>query len=145
MLIAAIHSPASSTSNTYNVLYIIIAAIMLVGFAYAGYKWIKGRGVTEAAIQKMLDLHTSLQQLVDANVLQRLSDQDNVLADIRRSMQPNGLDTLELGDMVRRTELAVGRLEGKIDSQAEKLAAHVGAAEVQDKAIWRELAKKVDK
>ena len=131
------HSTQAVGSGAYNIAYIILAVLTMVGMGVAVTKWLRKQGATEAAVKKLLELQTALQQIVDANVLQRLSNQDEALADIKRSMRPNGLKDDALGNVVKRTEIVVSRLEGKVDLQAEKLSEHVGAAQVEEREIWR--------
>ena len=130
-LIATAHVTGQAATNvssdTYNWLYVGVGVLMLVGLVYAGIRWLKKQAVAEAA----------LQALVDANVLQRLKDQDEVLAEIRRAQQPNGLDTDEPGDIGKRTENLVKELFEEVKATNTKLDKHMGASEVEEREIWR--------
>lgn len=100
----AVHT-AQVANTTYLLVYIVVGVATIVGLGFAGARWLRNSGAAEARLNSRLD-------------------------SLERLMKPNGLDTDELGDMVKRTE-------HKVDAIATKLDQHIGSSDQVHRDLWR--------
>jgi hypothetical protein len=133
-LIALAHGTSQDSTATYNIVWVLIGVATLVGFGIGAVRWIRNQGKADAE-------RTS----AEAEVRRRLDVQDSALARLETAIKPNGLDSQELGDIAKRTENKVDALVLKLDATVTKLDKHIGAAEIEEREIWREIHKKADK
>jgi hypothetical protein len=111
---------AQVANTTYLWVYVVIGVVTLAGIVVASARWLKKQGVTEAAVKA----------LIDANLLTRLSDQDRTLAELKKSLSPNGLVGNEVWNIAKRTE-------NKVDLLSTKLDQHIGSSDQTHRDLWR--------
>lgn len=102
-----------AVNTTYLLVYVVIGAATLIGFAVAAARWLRRQGAAEARLNVRLDT-------------------------LERALKPNGLDTDQIGDMVKRTE-------NKVDAITSKLDQHIGASDQVHRELWRAVRSKEDK
>lgn len=112
-MIVAAGSPPVGASSLSLWLWVAVAVGTLIGFAYGAYRYARQSG---AAAERL----------------------EGRLSAIERAMKPNGLDTDQIGDMMKRTEAMVEKLSGKLDQ-------HIGAEAESRKEIWRAIDRKQDR
>jgi predicted negative regulator of RcsB-dependent stress response len=120
MLPVASNAAASVANSSYLVIYAVIGVVTLVGFGFAAFKAIRKQGA-------------------DAERL------ENRLQSIERNLKPNGLDTEQVGDVVKRTENAVGDLTSTVEELSAKLERHLGASDEAHANLRAAINRKQDK
>jgi hypothetical protein len=123
----------ASLNTSYLWVYIVLGAISIVGGGgglVAFIKWLKNQTLRDGKIDDMLDPKTGAMAL--------LAQHGMVLADLQRSMRPNGLNTDQLGDIAKRTEHAVDRLE-------ENFNQHKGESDAVHKQLRKDIDRKQDR
>lgn len=113
----------ASTVTIYYWVGIIVGVVAIITGIWAAQRRIM-RSIKKNAISD-----AALKSIIDANVLVRMSDQDKILSDIKRATRPNGLNTDEVGDIVKRVEIAIASLSLKIDANATILNQHIGQSD----------------
>lgn len=104
---------AQLANTTYLWIWVVIGIVTIAGSAVAVYKWAKQQGVKDEAMDNRLEL-------------------------IEKQLKPNGLNTDQVGDVVKRTENAVGELGSKLDQ-------HIGAELQARREMWRAINGKQNK
>jgi hypothetical protein len=127
-------------NSAYLWVGVVVGLLMLLGGGggvYALVKWLKRQGVRDGRLDEMIDPEEGWRPQLAA-IKSQLGEQDVVLAAAKRSMQSNGLDTMQVGDIARRTELAVRELQSSFD-------VYRGANETEHKSLWVAVNRKADK
>jgi hypothetical protein len=128
------------TNTLDSVIYVLTFLLLLMGGGgvVAGVKYLRNSGVRDRDINKtvaeVLGDHTQDLKPLRTEVMELRTE---ILA-VRKSISPNGLNSDELGDMVKRTENGVKRMD-------QTLNRHIGASEEAHTAIWRAIRLKADK
>lgn len=111
---------AQVANTSYLWIYALIGLITLAGFVFAAVKALRKQGA-------------------DAERL------ENRLQSIERNLKPNGLDTEQVGDVVKRTENAVGDLTSTVEELSAKLERHLGASDEAHANLRAAINRKQDK
>ncbi len=114
---------ASIANTSYLALWGVLGFLYLLGMAFAAVRYWRKQGARDAKIDEVLDSTTGAMVR---------------LAAIEKNLKPNGLNTQGVGDVVARTEIAVGELSTKLDQ-------HIGASDEVHASLRRELAGKQNK
>jgi hypothetical protein len=110
-------------NTTYLWIYVALGVIGLVGAGVALRKYFFKQAVREVAIDALIH--------PDTGVMARLEK-------IEKTLSPNGLDTDNVGDIAKRTEVAVRKVQ-------RGLTQHIAAEANARSEIWQELARKQDR
>lgn len=104
---------AQVANTSYLWIWVIIGVFTVIGFGFGAFKWIRQTGIDAAKLE-------------------------NRLASIEKQLKPNGLDTEQVGDVVKRTENAVNELTAKLNQ-------HIGAEAEAREQMQRQIDRKQDK
>lgn len=131
-------------NSAYLWVGVIVGLVLLLGGGgglFALVKWLKRQGVQESQQSVMREQWFDPDDGFTASMRKintRLDGQDTVLAAAKQSMQSNGLDTNQVGDIARRTELAVKDLQSSFD-------VYRGSNESEHRSLWVAVDRKADK
>lgn len=114
---------AETLNSTYLAAGIIVAVIAIVTAGAAIWRSVKAGIAKEEREKALLDL------------VPKLSDR---IGGLERKLTPNGLDTEQVGDVVKRTENAVRDIRSRLDQ-------HIGASETTHEQMWRVINRKQDR
>lgn len=121
---------ADVANAAYLWVYVAVGLVALLGGGglYGLVKWLKRQAVRDA----------KLDELIDAKLMRRLDDQDQVLRNLENASRSNGLDSNTVGDIAGRVEVAVGEVKTSLDR-------HIGASDQIHSEMWRAINRKQDK
>jgi hypothetical protein len=145
-------APNVTLNDTFLFVAIVGGFVTILGVLFGVYRAIKNSGIKDKRIDDMLASQPSEQEKAQSVVRNLKQDQvftkvigdgtlanpgwdakflaiDTRLVRIESAMSPNGLNTNQIGDMARRTELAVDQL-------AKGLAEHKRLSDETHLAMW---------
>jgi hypothetical protein len=122
----------ANLNKDYLWVYIVVGIVGLVGVGgIVGFvRWLKTQAVRDSKIDELID--------PAKGVMAQMREHGKQLADLQRSMRPNGLDTDQLGDIAKRTEREVVRLRADFSK-------HLGSSEEIHRELREKIAKKQDR
>ena len=120
MTLLAVSASASASDGIYLVFFVIGSVIAIITALWGGVKLIRKQAAEEAR-QASKD-----------------EQRDAQLAELKKLIKPNGLNTEGIGDIAKRTEIAVRELASKLDQ-------HMGAEKRDREDIWNAIERKQDR
>lgn len=139
---------ADSVNTSYLLIGIAVGIVALFGAFFGFGAWLKRQWLRDGKLDELIDPKTGVLKVLqeymqsrdeqDGAMNKRLDEVTRRLDRQDRSMRSNGLDTNQVGDIAKRTENAVKKLQESFDR-------HVGANDQEHKSIWRALRLKQDK
>lgn len=132
----------NTLNNTLSVVLILGGFATIVGILVGVYRAVKNSGIKDRQLDDLITSQPSAQERAAQAVRNARLDEfmkkiggdgtpanpgmearfqalDTRMLRIENAMSPNGLNTLQLGDMARRTELNVENLSKKFDEHKE--------------------------
>lgn len=139
MYFATAHVSLSGSTTPYDLIWIVVGLFALLGAggAYGIIKWIKKTGVRDAKIDELLHPETGVLQRLKKMEQQGI-ESGRQISDLTRSTRANGLTTDQVGDIAKRTEIAVNEIR-------DKVLLHIGSSESEHKTMWKAIQQKQDK
>ena len=120
-------------------IYIVLTVLGIIGVGglAAFYRGVKSQAVRDSKLDELIDPKDGVMARFEVQSAQvgRVAAQ---VADLQRSMRPNGLDTDQLGDIAKRTEKKVIEL-------ADSFNRHLGASEEIHRTLREDIARKQDR
>lgn len=132
----------NALNNTLSIILILGGFLTIVGVLVGVYRAVRNSGIKDRQLDDLLASQPTPQERAAQAVRNAKLDEfmlkvggdgtpanpgievrfqglDTRMLKIENAMAPNGLNTMKLGDMARRTELAVNQLSKKFDEHKE--------------------------